>query len=165
MRLPNRFRQVTCSVLTLAFLGACAQPGEPGHVKKSDVGTLGGAALGAVLGSNVGKGKGNVAAIAVGTLLGAGLGREIGASLDRADMVYHQRAANRALETQPSGQPLPWNNPNSSASGTITPTNYYQNASGQYCREYQQTISVGGKTANGYGVACRQPDGSWQIQN
>jgi len=165
MHFTHRLKQVTCIGLSVALLAACAQPGQPGHVKKADVGMLGGAAMGAILGSNVGKGKGNIAAIAVGTLLGAGIGREIGASLDKADIVYHKRAANRALETQPSGQPLPWNNPSSSASGTITPTNYYQNASGQYCREYQQTISVGGKTANGYGVACRQQDGSWQLQN
>lgn len=34
-----------------------------------------------------------------------------------------------------------------------------------YCREYTRTIYVGGKPQEGYGTACLQPDGSWQIVN
>ncbi len=32
-----------------------------------------------------------------------------------------------------------------------------------YCREYTRTIYVGGYQKQGYGTACLQPDGSWQI--
>jgi surface antigen len=39
----------------------------------------------------------------------------------------------------------------------------YQTSAGQYCREYQQTIVVGGQSQSAYGTACRQPDGSWKI--
>lgn len=35
--------------------------------------------------------------------------------------------------------------------------------SGQYCREYQQSVTIQGKTQEGYGTACLQPDGSWQM--
>jgi surface antigen len=45
----------------------------------------------------------------------------------------------------------------------ITPSNYYQSQSGQYCREYTQKIQVGGKSQEAYGTACRQPDGTWQV--
>ena len=31
------------------------------------------------------------------------------------------------------------------------------------CREFQQTITVGGRTETAYGTACRQPDGDWKI--
>ena len=55
--------------------------------------------------------------------------------------------------------------PDSGNSGTVKPQPSYQNASGQYCREYQQTITVDGKTETAYGTACRQPDGSWKIVN
>jgi surface antigen len=41
--------------------------------------------------------------------------------------------------------------------------NVTQNNNGQYCREYRQTVKVGGKTQEGYGTACRQPDGTWKI--
>jgi hypothetical protein len=34
---------------------------------------------------------------------------------------------------------------------------------GDYCREYQKTIVVGGHYESGYGTACMQPDGSWMI--
>jgi surface antigen len=132
-------------------------------ISKSMVGGLAGAVGGAAVGSNIGKGRGNIAAIAIGTLLGAGLGSEIGSSLDRADMSYYNRTSQMALETGQPGQPLPWNNPQSGNSGTITPSNYYQAQNGQYCREYSQNINVGGRASQAFGRACRQPDGSWQI--
>jgi surface antigen len=159
------------AIATVATLmTACAQQGQGGFstggtgIDKELIGGLVGATGGAVLGSKVGKGSGNVAAIAIGTLLGAKLGGEVGGSLDRADMAYYNNTSQRAMETAPAGQSLPWQNPQTGNSGTITPTNFYQTSNGQYCREYQQTVSVGGKTQNGYGTACRQPDGSWQIQ-
>lgn len=34
-----------------------------------------------------------------------------------------------------------------------------------YCREFSQQIVVGGKVRQGYGTACLQPNGSWQIVN
>ena len=33
----------------------------------------------------------------------------------------------------------------------------------EYCREFTKTIYVGGRAQQGYGVSCRQPDGSWHI--
>lgn len=32
-----------------------------------------------------------------------------------------------------------------------------------YCREYTKTIRIGGKVETGYGQACLQPDGAWEI--
>jgi surface antigen len=134
-----------------------------GGITKADVGTVVGAGLGAWAGSNVGSGSGRTAAIAVGTLAGAGIGREIGASLDRADMAYFNSTQQRALETAQPGQTMPWSNQQSGNSGSFTPSNYYQTANGTYCREFQQTINVGGRTERGFGTACRQPDGTWKI--
>jgi surface antigen len=31
-----------------------------------------------------------------------------------------------------------------------------------YCREFQQTITVGGRKEQATGQACRQADGTWQ---
>lgn len=39
----------------------------------------------------------------------------------------------------------------------------YQAPNGQYCREYQSTVSVGGQPHPSYGTACLQPDGSWRV--
>ena len=161
---------IALATLTVLGLSACAN--DPygnqttgGGINKQTMGTVIGAGTGAVLGSNIGKGKGNIAAIAVGTLLGAALGNSVGQSLDRADMQYYNQTSQRALETAPSGQTLPWSNPQSGNSGTITPSSYYQTSSGQYCREYTQTIEVGGRREQGYGTACRQQDGTWQVVN
>ena len=151
------------------LLTACAQNGQPGissggsGLDKELVGGLAGAAGGAALGSQFGKGRGQLVGVALGTLLGAKLGSEAGASLDRADMTYYNQTSQRALETVQPGQSLPWSNPRTGNSGTITPSNYYQSANGQYCREYSQSISVGGQISQGYGTACRQQDGTWQI--
>lgn len=150
-------------IATTATLTGCQQyPGGPG-IRKEEFGLLSGAAAGAIVGSNIGGGKGNIAAIALGTLLGSALGADIGRSLDRADLEYYNRKSQMALETVPSGQALPWQNPETGTSGVVKPLNYYQNDSGQYCREYTQSISVGGKSQEGYGRACRQPDGTWKI--
>lgn len=137
--------------------------GGAGGLSKSDIGTGLGAVGGAVAGYQFGKGRGKAVGVALGTLLGAGIGHELGASLDRADMTYYQSTQQRALETGMPGQTLPWNNTQSGNSGTFTPAAYYQNNSGQYCREFSQTVNVGGKSERAYGTACRQPDGQWQI--
>lgn len=167
------FKKLILLCAATTMLASCAQPGQYSNtggrggvdpiINKQNIGGLMGAVGGAVLGSNVGKGKGNIAAIAVGTLLGAGLGASIGQSLDKADMQYYENSAQNALEHNQVGQTLPWSNPQTGNSGYITPTSQYQTASGQFCREYTQSINVGGRVEEGVGRACRQPDGSWRI--
>ena len=85
--------------------------------------------------------------------------------LRSADQLYAERTADQALETNPTGQSSTWNNPDSGNSGTITPTRTSYTDSGQPCREYQQTATIGGETQQAYGTACRQADGSWRIAN
>lgn len=34
-----------------------------------------------------------------------------------------------------------------------------------YCREYTQSVVIGGMHQIAYGTACRQPDGSWRAVN
>nr|WP_299757430.1 RT0821/Lpp0805 family surface protein [uncultured Boseongicola sp.] len=56
-----------------------------------------------------------------------------------------------------------WNNAQSGNFGTVTLLRDGIAASGRYCREYQQTITVDGRRAIGVGIACLQPDGIWRI--
>ena len=166
----NKILAIAVSTLLVA---GCNQPGggpnsgvmNGGAPNKTEIGTLAGAVAGGVIGHNIGGGRGQTAATIAGTLLGGVLGNSIGASLDRADMNYYNQTSQRALETAQPGQSLPWSNPQSGNSGSFTPSNYYQDQStGQYCREYTQTIVVGGKKQQGHGTACRMPDGTWQIK-
>jgi len=147
---------------SLIALAGIALAGCEGTGAKETGGTLVGAGAGALIGSQIGGGSGRLAATAVGTLVGAFLGREAGRSLDRADMAYAQRAQQGA-QAAPIGETITWSNPQSGHSGTITPTREGTAASGAYCREFQQTIVIGGKTEAAFGTACRQPDGSWRV--
>ncbi len=151
-------KKVLPVVLAAATLAGCV----------SDMGTkqTGGAVLGGVagglLGSKIGGGRGQMAAVAAGTLLGALAGSEVGKSLDRADRTHLQQAEYNAYSA-PVGERIQWNNPQSGNYGYVTPVRDGRDASGAYCREFQQTIVVGGQTQSGYGTACQQPDGSWKI--
>lgn len=152
-------KKVATIIAAALFLGACASDSGP----KQSGGTLIGAGLGALAGSQIGSGSGQLAAVAIGALAGAFVGGEVGKSLDKADKIAMERSTQRALETAPSGQSVAWRNPDSGNSGTITPQPAVQKADGQFCREYQQTIVVAGRSEEAYGTACRQPDGSWKI--
>ena len=129
---------------------------------KKFVGTLLGAALGGLAGSQLGKGDGQLAAVAGGTFLGMFLGYEVGAMLDVTDEGCARAAVQRA-GTAPLGTQIAWNNPQTGHRGTVTPVREGHTSSGRYCREYQQSVTVGGRVQEAYGSACRQPDGSWQI--
>jgi surface antigen len=89
---------------------------------------------------------------------------EIVKPLDNADRQAMQQATQGTLERTPSGQPSTWSNPDSGHSGTVTPVRTYRTSTGQYCREFQQTVTISGQTQQAYGTACRQPDGTWRIQ-
>jgi surface antigen len=145
--------------VTALVLSGCAAGTGP----KEGAGTLLGAGTGALLGSQVGGGKGRLVAVAIGTLAGAMIGQDIGRSLDKADQIAMQQNAQYALEHAPTNTSTPWRNPDSGNSGQITPIETYQSSSGDYCREYQQTVWVGGQEQQAYGTACRQPDGTWKI--
>jgi surface antigen len=154
------------TIITMALAVALIAPaGAKADGEYTLFGTLGGAALGGFLGSKIGSGKGQLAATGAGVLLGGFIGHQIGKSLDSRDrsaMAYTQR---QALETAPSNQPVAWRNPDSGNSGYTVPQAAYQNTSGQYCREFNQTVNVGGQSESAYGTACRQPDGTWKIVN
>ena len=141
-------------------LGAC--DGQQYGQKQTGGAILGGIG-GGLLGAQFGGGKGKLAAVAIGTLVGVMVGSEVGKSLDKADRLYAQRSAQSALESNQVGQASTWSNPDSGHSGTITPVKTYQTAQGDPCREYQQTVTIGGRTETAYGRACRQADGSWKI--
>lgn len=164
MIVKNRMKKFIILAGVASILAGCQAGGQNDNLfTKENVGAVTGAAAGAWIGSNVGGGKGNIAAIAAGTLLGGYLGKTVGASLDKADMQYYNQTSQSALENSRTGVTSAWNNPDTGNSGTITPTRTYQNPTGGNCREYTQTINIGGQIERGYGTACRDANGSWQI--
>ncbi|MCB1539263.1 MAG: glycine zipper 2TM domain-containing protein [Alphaproteobacteria bacterium] len=162
---------LTAGLIGATALSACAQSGfNEGYgggdagLNKQQIGTGLGAVVGGLAGSRFGKGDGQLVGTGVGVLLGALVGSSVGASLDKADLAYAQQAQDRAY-TAPIGQTISWNNPQSGNSGTYTPIRDGRSSSGSYCREYQQTIYVGGQQQTATGTACQNPDGTWKIVN
>jgi surface antigen len=148
-------------VITITFLSGCASGS---YSERQAIGTMSGAALGGLLGAQFGGRRGNdrLATTAVGVFIGTLIGSEIGRSMDEVDRMKANEANTRA-HTAPIGEKITWNNPANSHSGSVTPTRDGYSESGSYCREFYQTVNIGGKTENAYGVACRQPDGTWRI--
>jgi len=131
-----------------------------GRCNRDVLGALIGGAGGAALGSTIGKGDGQTAAIIGGAILGMMVGGSVGRSMDDVD----QHCIGQALEHAPDGRTIVWNNPANDAQYEMTPTRTVQVADNRYCREYTTTATVAGNPQQAYGRACRQPDGSWEIQ-
>lgn len=151
--------KISSLMLAAAVLAGCANDG---NGQKEVGGTLVGAAAGGLVGSQFGSGSGKLAATGLGILIGGILGNQVGKSLDAADRQAAMNAQQRAYAA-PVGQQIVWNNPDNGHSGTITPVRDGSDAYGNYCREFQTTVQIGGQPQQAYGRACRQPDGSWKV--
>ncbi|HEY1096457.1 MAG TPA: RT0821/Lpp0805 family surface protein [Alphaproteobacteria bacterium] len=162
-------KKILAIAVLASLLTACANSdgtygaaGTSSPMNKQNVGGLGGAVLGGLAGSQIGGGSGRLWATGAGVLIGALAGSEIGKSLDRADQTYMNQAYSKAM-TAPAGQNITWSNPDSGNSGSYNTVRTGRASNGGQCREYTQTINVGGKSQQGVGQACQNPDGSWQI--
>ena len=161
----NTIRRYTigmCVGVSLAMLlagcGAMSQ--------NETTGTLVGGAAGAVIGNQFGKGGGKTAATAIGAILGATAGREIGTSLDETSRRRAGEAIHRALETADVGAGITWDNPANAgapANGSTVITRQGADQQGRTCREFQQTVTIGGKKVQSYGTACRDDNGDWKV--
>jgi surface antigen len=127
----------------------------PVGCNRNVVGTVIGGVAGALIGANNGGGGATVGGAIVGAILGGALGQAI----DMSD----QACYGQVLEYVPNNQPVYWDD--NGAQYQVTPLRTYQGSDGLYCREYQTSIYIDGYPQQAYGTACRQPDGSWQLQN
>jgi len=151
----GKFSKLKLVLLSSVMIASCQN--------KQGGGTVVGAGLGALLGSQFGKGSGQMLAVGIGAVAGGMIGNSIGKQMDEHDKLMARNAAKDALENAPSGKAVAWKNPDSQHSGSVVPTRTYQNREGRYCREYTQTVNIGGEVQKAYGTACRQPDGQWVI--
>jgi surface antigen len=154
--LRTRFAAVLAALSFASF--ACAT--SEGGPSKTTIGAVGGAVAGGILGEVIGGHGGHIIA---GAVAGGLLGALAGNVLDQRDRQIANEAAQRSLETMPTGSTSDWSNPDTGNSGSVTPTRTYQQPDGTYCREFTQEVIVGGKKEQAFGTACRQPDGTWRI--
>jgi hypothetical protein len=59
----------------------------------------------------------------------------------------------------PASVPIDWN---AYDDGVAVVSEGY-NERGEFCREFQKEIRVGGRIERGWGIACLQEDGSWRV--
>lgn len=129
------------------------------QMNKQNVGAGLGGVAGGVLGSNVGGGTGRTAAIIGGTILGAMVGGHIGSEMDELD----RRRTYETLENTPTGRANSWNNPDTGAQYSVTPTRTYE-TNNQPCREYEMDAYIDGQREVVKGTACRNSNGEWVNQ-
>ncbi len=153
---------VSCAVLALA---GCAGNPQNGTGPRENTGTLAGALLGGLVGSQFGGGTGGrVGAGIAGAVIGGLIGNRIGASLDEQDRQRAYAAETEALDRGASGAPVGWRNPDNGRYGSVVPGPAYQHA-GVTCRQYSETVYIDGTPQTARGTACRNPDGTWTLQN
>lgn len=126
--------------------------------------TAAGALAGGLIGNQVFSGKNAFAGVLAGALIGGIVGNRIGNYMDAQDRAnmqsaiintpMNQQASWTSSKEGPNGQPVTY---------TVRPVKAYTTTHHRYCREYQTTVTVGGKAQQAYGKACRQPDGNWKI--
>ena len=150
----GQVKSVIAVCVALTLFGCSTAP------SKQDQGMIIGAIAGGILGHQGGGGSGQVLATMIGTVAGAAIGGSIGRTMDD----YDRMNASAALENVRTGVPSTWVNPDTGYEYVMTPTNTYDSGTGP-CREYTLDATIGGKTEQIYGTACRQADGSWQIVN
>jgi surface antigen len=153
-----RNKLLILTLISLLITG-CANMGD-----KQVLGGAIGAAGGGLLGSQIGGGSGQLAAVAAGTLLGALIGGSVGQSMDELDRLKAAQAYQTAYQA-PLGEQINWNNNQSGHYGSVTPVRDGYTSTGLYCREFSQEIYIGGRSDQAYGTACREPNGSWRIVN
>ena len=147
----NLFLKTICIAAGISLVG-CS------NMTKQDAGTVSGAVIGGLVGSQFGQGNGQLLGVGLGALAGAYIGGAIGKNMDETDRLK----MNRALESNPQGQPAYWQNQHTGDSYTVVPTQNVTVDGNPYCREYRTTAIIAGKKQQMYGTACRQRDGSWQ---
>lgn len=156
--MKNLKLKLISGLLIAVMASGCAE----GQYSKQNAGTIVGAGLGALAGSQFGGGEGRIVAAVAGSMIGGYIGNKVGQSLDRADMAYYNRTVTQSLEYNPSGVRSSWRNPDSGNYGSITPKTTYVDR-GKNCREYIQDVVIAGRKQQAFGKACRRDDGSWEV--
>lgn len=163
-----RMKRTTTGAVAIAFAGALVLSGCEREPTGREVGTVVGAAAGVLLGSQVGSGVGRAAAIVGLAVLGGWLGGELGEELTRDDKKIAGRTTEQALDRNAPGQTASWSNPDTGASGAVTPGESYVAergaAEGRTCREIDVVVSPKGEpTKRGTRTACRKANGEWEV--
>jgi surface antigen len=159
-RKETAVKKATSIVLILA-LGGCANVQMS---REEMLGTAAGAAVGGILGYQLGGGVlMNSLFATAGTLAGGTAGYMTTRALMGSDRSAYDDTTHKGLASASDGQVVEWRNPETGSSGIFRPTRSYRNAQGQPCRQYRAAVAFTDSVRSGAGIACQQADGSWKV--
>lgn len=115
---------------------------------------------GAVLGAQAAPGAASLSNPLLQKLNGGLVGTPIEADLNQADRARALAAEYKALEYEPGGKAVDWNDPDTQVHGQVVAAQPYQVGS-QNCRQYTHTVYINDAPQTMRGTACRNKDGSW----
>lgn len=150
-------RSVFFQALRLLLLGALSGCEGSGVSTSIGVGGGGGPGIGIVGGSYGAYGGYGGTGVGI-TFPSSSSGASVPAPI--TDQQVIDVTVQHALEFRPIGESVPWGNPDTGHSGSITTTRAYQGADGRTCKEFQQTLGQSPPTT---ATACRDGAGIWQV--
>ena len=146
------------AVLAIVLASGCAGQQGPGAAEL--LGTVGGAVLGGVVGNKIGDGSGQKIATVIAAMAGGLAGNWIGRNVDENVRRTASAAEREALER---GESVHWTHGADSGRVEIVGTRP-DTATGETCREFHHTVSIGGREQQAYGLACRDAAGDWRVR-
>ena len=153
-------KKITALVLTV-LIGGCANVDMS---REEMIGTAVGAALGGIIGYQIGGGLlMNSFWATAGTVAGGTAGYVATRTLVGTDRAAYDRTIQKGLAEAENGEVVDWKNPETGNSGIFRPTNSFYAADGRLCRQYRATVAFKDDVLSGAGMACQNPDGQWQV--
>ena len=153
-------KKITALVLTV-LIGGCANVDMS---REEMIGTAVGAALGGIIGYQIGGGLlMNSLWATAGTVAGGTAGYVATRTLVGTDRAAYDRTIQKGLAEAENGEVVDWKNPETGNSGIFRPTNSFYAADGRLCRQYRATVAFKDDVRSGAGMACRNSDGQWQV--
>jgi surface antigen len=138
--------------------------GTPLHAGQNQLaGSFMGMSLGGYDGYSFGHGVERLAATETGVFAGGSMANEILRAADHASGLYYNSPAYAYYERRPVYYSSQYYTPNYVALPTPPPPIYVDDDTGNYCREFSQTVRMNGHVGESYGTVCLQPDGSWRV--
>jgi surface antigen len=90
---------------------------------------------------------------------------EAAVALSESDLAYARAAAADAMADGAKDSSTPWNNPDSGASGNITPLGTAYNEGSSLCRGFLASYARGPAQAWLQGEACRTGSAKWEVRS
>jgi len=161
--LVKRNRLTRVAISSVFIVGILANGNSMANAQmgpKEGEGFFGGALLGGVIGSFIGRGGADsvIGGIA-GAAIGGFIGSQIGAALDEQDRLALARATQAAFS---SGKAQRFSNRRTGVRGTVEVSSSNRDADGRLCRTVQQEVVKGDSVMHDTVTACRGEHG-WKV--